>query len=373
MGDSYMANQVNKKYQVIKPKDFITASPYFHSYADAFSEKEKEFALHGDYSSRSRVYTKDFGPIEEKVATPAPIEQVAVEAPPVKKSKKELAREAADCEAARLKEEKKRRMEEAKLLKRQERIKKIRRKRIKREKDHFFVMNKFFSLLMILIMLLIVVVVASSFVAIPFIEPFTAAFKHPDLTPMNERVDEVDPETEEVIPYEEQVEYVGFLDPVFGFLKHLAGIEIGESPFYDAGIAKVEAGMTDPIAPLVLEWYPIAVLVIMVLALLNLFKAFFGMLGRRIFKRFGLNSLIMTIMVAVILFAGFCSTLGEADALDFTQILPFILQLFSAPVDGVGALSVVVGIGSLALLGLALIGLLFSLGIRRKVPYSIFD
>ncbi len=368
-----MAKQANKKYQIIKPNDFITASPYFHSYADAFSEKEKELTLHGDYVSRSRVYTKDFGPIEERDATPAPVAQVAEPPVPVKKSKKQREREAAEREAEQLKEEKKRRMEEAKLLKRQERIKKIKRKRIKREKDHFFVMNKFFSLIMMLVMLLIVVVIASSFISIPFITPFTATFKHPDLTPMDERVDEIDPETEEVIPYEEQVEYVGFLDPVFGFFKHIAGIEIGESPFYDAGIEKVEAGMADPIAPLVLEWYPIAVLVIVLLALLNLAKAFFGMLGRRIFKRFGLNSLIMIIMVAVILFAGFCSTLGEADALDFAQILPFIMQLFSAPVDGVGALSVVAGIGSLALFGLGLLGLLFSLGMRRKIPYSIFD
>jgi hypothetical protein len=226
---------------------------------------------------------------------------------------------------------------------------------------------------MMIIMLLIVVVVGSGFIGIQVIEPYTALYKNPDLTPLEERVDEIDPETEEVTAYQDKSTYVSILDPVFGFLKKTAGIEVGQSPFYDAQMEKVEQGMTDTIAPLVLQWFPIAVILIVLLALINMIKAFFGMFGQRIFKRFGLSAVIMMIMVAAVLFAGYCSTLGAEASLDFMGILPFITQLFAAPVDGEGALATVVGYGSLVLFGLALIALLFSMGMRKKVPYSIFD
>lgn len=364
-----MAKDTTKKHQIIKPNDFVTSSPYFHSYADAFSEKAKEVSGAG-----SRAYTKDFGPIEAKT-TPqvVPVSQPVVEAAPVKKSKRELAREAADCEAARRKEEKRRRIEEAKLRKRQERIKKIRRKRIRREKDYFFVMRKGVCFLMMILMVLIVAVVGAGFLGIEVIEPYTAAYKNPDLTPLSEQVDEIDPETEEVIPYEDQSTYISILDPVFGFLKQVADVEVGESPFYDAQMAKVEAGMEDAIAPLVLQWFPIAIILLVLLALINLIKAFFGMLGQRIFKRFGLSALVMMIMAAVVLFAGYCSTLGADASLNFGDILPFVMQLFVAPVDGVGALAMVVGYGTLGLFALSLIALLFSMGMRKKIPYSVFD
>ncbi len=365
-----MANEINKKKSVIKPNDFITVSPYFHSYADAFSEKEKELALHGSYSTRA--YTKDFGPIAEKVA-PAPVAAAPVIEAEVKKSKKELAREAAEAEAAQQREAKKRRIEEAKLLKRQERIKKIKRKRIKREKDYFFVMNKGLCVIMIIFMLLTLALMSISIVGMDAIEPYTSAFKQPDLTPVEERIATTDPETGEEIPYAEQVSYIGFLDPVYGFAKASLGLELGESPLYDAQVSKAELEGMDPIAAIVLVWYPVALLLFAVLVLLNLIKAFFGILGRRIFKRFGLNSILMMIMVVAFLFAGYCTNLEAGAPLDFAGLLPFATQLFSSPVDGAGALSVVMGIGSIGLFVLSILSLLLSFGIRKKVPYSIFD
>ena len=372
-----MSKNISNNNQTVKSKDFIKASPYYHSFSSALTEKERELREHGDYTLRSKAYTKDFGPIEEKIdldiTQPAKQPAVIEVRKSTKKSKKDALREKEAEEAKARKEQRKSRIEEAKLKKRKERIKKIKRKRIRKEKDQFFVMRKFVCFLMAILMLVILAFFGAGAIGIDGLEEYTALYKLPDQTPMDERVSTTDPDTDEEIPYEEQVGFVTFLDPIFGFIKHLADVELGDSPFYDEQIAKVEAGMEDQIAPLALQWFPIAMLLFILLGLITLIKAFFGMFGRRIYKRFGLTSIVLIIFAAAMLLAGFASNLAATDSLDFAGIMDFVTQLFAAPVDGEALVPVVAGFGLLGLVGIPVLTLLLSLGIRKKIPYSIFD
>lgn len=366
----------------VRSKDFIVASPYYHSFASAIMDKEKDLMEYGDYTSKTKAYTKDFGPIVEKTdleleKAPKQSQNVEIQNGPKlspKKQRKEIERKKAEQEAKAKMEQKQSRIEEAKLKKRQARVKKIKRKKMKKEKDYFFIMRKGVCFIMALLMLVMIAVFALGVIQIEAITEYTTLFKNQDKTPMDEQVATIDPETDEEIPYEDQSTYVNILDPIYGFIKSVAGVEIGESPFYDEHIQKVEDGMIDPIAPLVLQWYPVAMLLFALLAVVSFIKAFFGMFGRRVYKRFGLSSIVMIIFGLAIMLGGYASNLAVEDTVNFADIIPFITQLFSAPVEGGDAMfTTVAGYASLALVGLPIITLLLSLGMRKKVPYSIFD
>ncbi len=118
-------------------------------------------------------------------------------------------------------------------------VKKNRRK----ERDYFFIMRRGVCFLMMLLAIVWVAVIAFNYLGV--MPQYTSFLVAPDLTPLDERLDvetgEKDDEGNAIIQeYVDQSVYISFMDPVFGVLKALAGVEMTDdegnsmSPFYDS-------------------------------------------------------------------------------------------------------------------------------------------
>ena len=118
-------------------------------------------------------------------------------------------------------------------------VKKNRRK----ERDYFFIMRRGVCFLMLLLAIVWVAVIAMNYLGM--MPQYTSFLVAPDLTPLDEREDVETGETDEdgnaiIETYEDQSVYISFIDPVFGMLKALAGVEMKDadgnsmSPFYDS-------------------------------------------------------------------------------------------------------------------------------------------
>ena len=144
-------------------------------------------------------------------------------------------------------------------------------------------------------------------------------------------------------------------------------LNFGESPLYDQMIAKVEVGMADTIAPYIILAFPVCLILYVISALIMMFKAFFGMFGKRIFKCFGLGAIFMILFAAVTAFGGLAFTTD----LGATMAYGDIVGILTGALNGAGGFSG--GYGLLILLALPILVLILSMFCRKKIPFSIFD
>ena len=123
------------------------------------------------------------------------------------------------------------------------------KKNRRREKDYFFIMRRGVCLAIMVLSLVWIGVFALNYLGI--MPEYTSFMVQPDLTPMDERIDvetgELDEDGNAI--YEEYVDksaYVSFIDPIFGALKNLVGVDMGTddngeslSAFYDGTLAQL--------------------------------------------------------------------------------------------------------------------------------------
>lgn len=266
----------------------------------------------------------------------------------------------------------------------------------KKGKDYFFVMRKFVCFLMFLLLLVSVAYFALGYVKIEAIpEQYTALFieteakadddadaveddaeaDNADLAVIFAADEETAAEGEEEEEGEESTfdgTVYGVLDPIFGALKYWGGklnmdIKLGDSPMYDALIAKYEVGMTDSIAGYVILVFPLALILYVIIALVMAIKAFIGMFGRRIVKCFGLGSILMLLFAGVTALGALAFRTDVTESMDFASIVDVLIGVFN------GAGGFTGGYGLLILLGIPVLVLILSMFARKKVPYSIFD
>ncbi len=245
---------------------------------------------------------------------------------------------------------------------------KEKQKRIKKGRDHFFVMRKFVCFLMFLLFAVCIALFVMGY--LNMFPEYTSMYTQPDYTLKEERVQkEVDGV---VVDYEDKSQHFTTVDPIFGFLKTIPFIgDIGPSPKYTDMATKAEGANTDMIASIVLKYFPIAILLFIIIALINMIKAFLGMFGSRVYRMFGLSAILMIIMAAVAALAGMALNLPtEQAALDYAKIVPFFTNYLLKPSDG-GTNAA--GFGLLAMVAIPVIILILSLFAKKKVPFSIFD
>lgn len=146
------------------------------------------------------------------------------------------------------------------------------------------------------------------------------------------------------------------------------------------------------IAAMAFDYAPLVLVVGAVFALIIFILAFLSLFGRRIFKGFGIMSVIMLLGGIGVLLAGMAA-MGNymgypaydaegtvVSVLDFAKISDFLLGMFSgAPetaldpeVDAM-PLKLVAGYGLIALVVIPVVMVILSIFARKKVPYSIFD
>lgn len=144
-------------------------------------------------------------------------------------------------------------------------------------------------------------------------------------------------------------------------------ISIGQSPLYDSMMSKVEVGMEDDIASYIMIGFPVAILIYIITAIIMAFKAFFGMFGRRIYKGFGIGSIVMILCTVVVAFGGLAYTTPIDGTMNFAGIVDILFGAFT----GVGGFTG--GYGLVIMLVLPIITFVFGLFAKKKIPYSIFD
>lgn len=230
----------------------------------------------------------------------------------------------------------------------------------KKERDYFYIMRKWISFFMFLFILITIAVFALSYLKLPQIpDQYISLFTKSEVVTEGEAAVITD-------------KYSVF-DPVFGFIKNLTGkilnkeISLGESPLYDMMLAKSEIGMTDKIAGIVLEYFPIAIIIYAITALITMIKAFLGIFGSRIFKNFGLCAFIMIICGGIVAFGALAYLTEPTQSMAYGEIVNILIN----GVLGKGGFTA--GYGLLALVAIPVLVLLFSMFARKRVPYSIFD
>lgn len=312
--------------------------------------------------------------------------------------------------------------------------------RRRKESDFFYVNRKGVCFLMFVVFLIAIIVLGSGVLAmvpslknnsaVKMILQFTAVFQIKDMTPASEREDTVDEEGN-TVTYQDKSQYVTFMELIMGSVNGLTGgssdegeaevqadVEDGEgteeagggfdtsTPFYDGYIAMAEVkGISDNIAVTLIKFMPFALVAFLLFALWYMIKAFLAMFGKRVFKNFGLGSILMlicaatTVVVAVAMISVYAAEAGaEEVSLQFGAIGDYFGGAFqSIPADAEEAASrlqeamdaaqaaidagetpavqvpFVMGYGQLILLALPVVSLILSFGARRKIPYSIFD
>lgn len=255
-------------------------------------------------------------------------------------------------------------------------------KQKRRERDYFWVMRRGVCFLMFVLSLLLVMVIAVGIVGLPAFEQYTAMFTAPDITPAEER-----PEG-----YQDTTSNISFADAIYGFIGKLTGkqmLDANQEPYtYQANADAVAEGLNahpeDPmgaIANILVQYFPIAICLFAIFALVVAILAFSALFGKRIFKGFGALSIVMLLMCLIVAAAGL-AVLGvksgapyidEAtgllvSVLDFTKAVPFLTGIFSTV-----KVAYIAGYGLLAMIAGSVMLLLLSVFARRKVPYSVFD
>lgn len=146
------------------------------------------------------------------------------------------------------------------------------------------------------------------------------------------------------------------------------------------------------IASMAFNYAPIILVAGAVFAVLLIVFAFLSLFGRRIFKGFGIMSIIM-LLAGLAMFVAGLAAMGNymgnpsitedgvlVSVLDFSQLMNFAFGVFQGapataldPATDVMPLTLVSGYGMLIILVVPVVILLLSIFARKKVPYSIFD
>ena len=350
------------------------------------------------------------------------------------------------------------------------------KKNRRREKDYFFIMRRGVCFVIMLLALVWVGVFALNYLGI--MPEYTSFMIQPDLTPLDERLDvetgELDEDGNAIVEeYVDKSAYVSFIDPIFGALKNVLGVDMGTdengqslSAFYDGTLAQLapesaseekadgeteeetegddivaeaaeeentedegenvegdgseedvteeeteevvtfppqvstavitdearEADGMTAIASMAWTYFPIVLILGAVFALIIFIIALFSLFGRRIYKGFGIMSIIMLLGGVAALVAGLAAMgnyMGNpmlledgtaTSVIDFSQAISFLTGAFSgAPATAIDPettaqpLTMVAGYGLLIVLIIPIVILILSFFARKKVPYSIFD
>lgn len=308
------------------------------------------------------------------------------------------------------------------------------KKRKRREREHFFIMRRGVCFLMMIFSLVWIAVILLNYLNI--LPNFTSFVIQKDLTPLDERLETDTGELDDLgnaimLAYVDQSVYVSLMDPIYGGIANILnkpmvdadGVSL--SPFYDemnaiimnqvldeieaeAAEDEVEAEL-DPaeeellaqaraedsmmmVAQIAFPYFPIALAVSALCAVIVFLLSLFSLFGRRIFKGFLIFSFIMVLAGVMTLLGGFAASgifngnpkyMEDGTLLsviDFTKITEFLTGGFTGapltaidPEIDIAPLPMVAGYGTLALLIVPVLIMLLSIFAKRKVPYSIFD
>ncbi|MBO5773822.1 MAG: hypothetical protein J6R44_03215 [Clostridia bacterium] len=345
------------------------------------------------------------------------------------------------------------------------------KKNRRRERDYFFIMRRGVCFVIMLLALVWVGVFAMNYLGI--LPEYTSFLIQPDLTPLDERLDvetgELDEDGNAIIEsYVDTSAYVSFIDPIFGALKNVLGVDMGTgengeslSAFYDGTLLQLapetategegeevegetegddivaeaageteeevtegeegeegeadveeevvptfppqvstsvitdearEADSMTSIASMAWTYFPIVLVLGAVFAIIIFLIALFSLFGRRIYKGFGIMSIVMLLGGVAALLAGMAAMgnyMGNpmlledgtaTSVIDFSQIMGFLTgALNGAPATAIDPettaqpLTMVAGYGLLIVLIIPIVILILSFFARKKVPYSIFD
>ncbi len=321
-------------------------------------------------------------------------------------------------------------------------------KRNRKESDFFYVNKKLPCFLLFVCFLLIVAIVAINI--LPAFVPslasnsiiklalsFTSVYRIMDETPMDQREEadtssgDAEGEEGEASGYQDKTVYITMGDLLMGAINNLTGkyategeapegaaeaeevpdaeageagdateevVETSATPFYDDYKAKEKAsGYTEGIALTLVAYAPLAIAVLLVIALLNMIKAFLALFGKRVFKRFGLAAIICIICAVAVMLVGVgmvslhtsVETGAETLSFEIGRIVDILMSAFdSAPetaeaaaeaVEAVEGETAVVPLpfqanyGLLIITVLPVVCLLLSCASKKKIPYAIFD
>ena len=348
------------------------------------------------------------------------------------------------------------------------------KKNNRKEREYFFIMRRGVCFFIMLLSIIWVGVFAMNYLGI--LPEYTSFLAQPDLTPLDEREDidtgEVDEDGFAIVEeYVDKTAYVSFIDPIFGALKNILGVDMGTdengeslSAFYEGTLAQLapeaaaeeetegegdgeedivaeaapeadeeaegdgevsegeegdaeaepeeeeevvfkpqistavitdearEADSMTSIAGMAWTYFPIVLVAGAVVALIAFILALLSLFGRRIYKGFGVMSIIMLLAGVVAFVAGLAASgnyMGNpmmledgtvTSVIDFSQVMPFAMGLINgAPATAIdpetttAPLTMVAGYGLLIIVAIPVIILILSFFARKKVPYSIFD
>ena len=172
---------------------------------------------------------------------------------------------------------------------------------------------------------------------------------------------DADAEAEEGDGEEDAATYYSMKDPLFGWISYIAGLvgmdlRLGDSPWYDAQIAKVQTGMEDTIAPYLIQAFPPAIVLYAIFALALFIKTFvcWASGDRRIYRNTWVECLVMIVLALIVAVGGYACTVDITGAMDFGGIVDYLI----GAVTGAGGFTA--GFGLLIMVGLPLIGLILS-------------
>lgn len=155
--------------------------------------------------------------------------------------------------------------------------------------------------------------------------------------------------------------YYKFSDPVFGWISYIAkqfnlDLSIGDSAWYDAQISKVETGMSDTFASILIVAFPVAIVLYVIFALAMTIKTFICWASgdRRIYRHTWVECLIMILLALIVALGGFACTVDVNGSLEFGNIVNFLIGI----ITGTGGFTA--GYGLLIMVALPLVGLLLS-------------
>ncbi len=155
--------------------------------------------------------------------------------------------------------------------------------------------------------------------------------------------------------------YYKFSDPVYGWISYIAkqfdyDLSIGNSDWYDAQISKVETGMSDGFAAILIQAFPAAIILYVIFALALTIKTFICWASgdRRIYRHTWIECLIMIVLALVVGLGGFACTVDISGSMDFANIVDFLAGI----VMKTGGFTA--GYGWLIMVGLPVIGLILS-------------
>ena len=161
--------------------------------------------------------------------------------------------------------------------------------------------------------------------------------------------------------------YYKFSDPVYGWISYIAklfnyDLTIGDSAWYDTQISKVETGMSDNLAAILIQAFPAAIILYVIFALTLVIKTFICWASgdRRIYRHTSIECLIMIILALIVAIGGYACTVDINAKMEFGNIVNYLIGI----VTGTGGFTA--GYGLLIMVALPLVGLILSFFLLEK-------